>query len=105
MNQQGKKTDVHCLWEGFKKIVKRIKDFEESDVLTLLKEQNTKDEQWLYVLNDDDRDKIIIKVQMKNIKTIIEEAWFPSEDLYICPMTMEWCIALTHHERLLLCMP
>ncbi len=33
---------------------------------------------------------------------LIEDAWYPSDDLYIFDEKVSWCIALTHHDFMII---
>jgi hypothetical protein len=47
------------------------------------------------------RDDVALSVPFNFLPEIVEKAWYPSEDIYIVPWTLDWCLVLTHHDTML----
>lgn len=98
----GMKKTFNYAWEAFVKVDKKI-DGEICEKLPLiLEEMDIAEEETLFLMSDEWRDKICLKTQKKHLMKLIEDAWYPSDDLYIFDEKGHWCIALTHHDFMII---
>jgi hypothetical protein len=98
----GMKKTFDYAWEAFVKVDKKI-DGEIYENLSLtLEKMDISEEETLVLMSDEWRDKICLKTQKKHLMKLIEDAWYPSDDLYIFDEKAHWCIALTHHDFMII---
>lgn len=90
-------------WDAFKDIKKKFPGFPEDNLSDALSTVNFKSTDILFLIHDEgkDKDALCMATQFKNLLHLIEEYWYPSEDLYIFDKNANWVIALTHHDLLI----
>ena len=98
----GMKKSFEYAWEAFAKVDKKIDGDPYENLPSVLSEMNISEEETLFLMSDAWRDKICLTTQKKHLLKLIEDAWYPSDDLYIFGEHAQWCLALTHHDFMII---
>lgn len=90
---------VGSLWTSFGPAIRIWQGIEDSLEEALSIVQNNPQDPVL-VLEEVWRDVIVVEVKWQTLRPLITEAWYPSDDIYVCDSGIRWCLVLTHYDTI-----
>jgi hypothetical protein len=87
------------LWDTFSPPVRVWRGVSHSLEEALAFVQNDRGDPVL-VLEEPWRDVIVVEVQWSAIRRLVTDAWYPSDDIYICDAGIHWCLVFTNYDTI-----
>lgn len=54
----------------------------------------------VYVLEEAWRESAVLRVPKSALENLVSNAWYPSDDIYVCDEGMNWCLVFTSYDTI-----